>query len=251
MVFKCAPSTIHADYLLTRHADPQGRIYPTRSLFTKLLRNRLCTQTVLEAICRAPCVVVPCYDTGGPVELPRRLFRTLQSRSTNPWTSQDSPLPFLRYLYNNSRISAPDPSSHDGYALTKAVSVGFMPLVRFLLDKGASPGRKGGMAVHVAIRRRDLSLVKMLIEPDTTPIHEQESETANVASAGGKRKRDAGKVEDGKKSTKRRRLEDRIKVDQAMLKAAVICDARDIVKYFMDEKSVMPDMQTLRHMRGR
>ncbi|KIP08251.1 hypothetical protein PHLGIDRAFT_69767, partial [Phlebiopsis gigantea 11061_1 CR5-6] len=221
-VFKCAPSTVHAEYLLTRHADLQGRTRPTRSLFTRLLRNRLCTQTVLDIICRTHCISMTLHDNGKPVELPRRLFRTLQSRSANSWTLQDQPLPFLRYLYSHSRISPPDPNSHEGYALTKAVSVGFTPLVRFLLDKGASPDCKDGIAVHVAIRRRDLSLVKMLIEPDTTP-----------------------------KSAKKRRLEDRIKVDQAMLKTAIACDARDIVKYFMDEKAVMPDMQTLRHMSGR
>ena len=68
----------------------------------------------------------------------------------------------------------------------------------------------------VAIRRKDLSLVRRLIERPKEP-----------------------------EKTKRRKLEDRILVTSEMLRMAVKCDARDIVEYFTLEKGCIPDMQTL------
>lgn len=191
----------------------------------------------------------------GLVELPRRLFRSLSPRSTTPWTAQDQPLPFLRYLFNHPHIPTFNANYSDGYALTRAVASGFVPLVRFLLDQGASPACKDGIAVHAAIRRRNLSLVKLLIEPDSNPIRAGKDAGIDIPDAvrgdgrlSGKRRR---RLEDSgeKKSLKKRKLEDRVRVDQEMLRIAVACDARDIVKYFMEEKSVMPDMQTVRKMR--
>ena len=44
---------------------------------------------------------------------------------------------------------------------------------------------------------------------------------------------------------KRRRLGDRVEVDQSMLKLAVECDATDIIEYLTWDKGVIPDMQTL------
>ena len=44
---------------------------------------------------------------------------------------------------------------------------------------------------------------------------------------------------------KRRRLGDRVEVDQSMLKLAVECDATDIIGYLAWDKGVIPDMQTL------
>lgn len=48
---------------------------------------------------------------------------------------------------------------------------------------------------------------------------------------------------------KRRRLEDRVEVDQSMLKLAVKCNAGDIIDYLAWEKGVVPDMQTLTRIR--
>ena len=48
------------------------------------------------------------------------------------------------------------------------------------------------------------------------------------------------------RSDKKRKMEDRVEVSQAMLQTAVACNARDIVEYFMQEKSCMPDMQTVK-----
>jgi hypothetical protein len=152
-------------------------------------------------------------------ELPRRLFRPLAPKTAvngkiPDWKEHDQPLPFLKYLY--STAIAPNPNSHDGYPLTKAVRAGFLPLIRFLLDHGASPGCKNALSIRVAIRLQDLPLVRMLIERNAY----------------------AGK---GKK----RKLPDRVQVSPFMLKTAVQCDARDIVEYFVKEKGCAPDLQTL------
>ena len=140
-------------------------------------------------------------------------------------------LPLLRYLYGSDsdtkvRRTWPDPDadSHDGYALVRAVNVGAMPLVRFLLEHGASPARRKALSVKLAIKKRDLALVRLLVEPpDVCP---------------GERKRG-----------KHRRLADRVQVDSEMLKYAITCGAHDIAEYLMREKGCMPDLETLSLLR--
>ena len=160
-------------------------------------------------------------------ELPRRLFRQLSASGAEV-------LPLLRYLYNSldgsnregsdvmMRVtwSAPDADSHDGYALVRAVSAGAMPLVRFLLDHGASPSRRNALAIKVAIKRGDLALVRLLVEPpDVCP--------------------------EERRKGKRRRLSDRVQVDSEMLRSAVTCGAQDIAEYLMNEKGCVPDLETV------
>lgn len=187
-------------------------------------------------------------------QLPKRLFRSLTARSQRRFLDTSEPLPLLQFLFTNSKIPPPDPDSNDGYALTNAVAAGFIPLVQFLLDNGASPRHKNGLAVRAAIRRKDLALVKMLVEPDNTPCtvtdHGQQFQ-ARGSSRGvsGRRRTREDNVVIGK-GVKRRKLEDRIAVDLDMLKTAVSCNAQDIVAYFVNEKSCMPDMQTLRLMQS-
>lgn len=181
------------------------------------------------------------------MELPRRLFRNLVPRPARPWTKDDYPLPFLRHLYNHARIPRPQPDSWEGYPLTKAVASKHLPLVRFLLDQEASPALKDGLAVQVAIRLKDLSLVKMLIEPldVSEPTSPSENRLHKYHKVEIRRRRPEEDVE-RKKSKKKRKLEDRVDVSQAMLQTAVACNARDIVEYFMQEKSCMPDMRTVK-----
>jgi hypothetical protein len=102
-----------------------------------------------------------------------------------------------------------------------------------LLELGASPVCKEEMAVKVAIRQRDLKTVKMLVERDgLVPTFTN---------------REVQKPQKGK----RRRLEDRVEVNQSMLKLAVKCNAKDIIDYLVWEKGVVPDMQTLTSIRDR
>lgn len=100
-------------------------------------------------------------------------------------------------------------------------------MVRFLLKHGADPSMKGCLAVMVAIRRKDLALVKMLIEP------------------GGETGGDESEERRGKGGVKRRRLEDRVQVNQKMLASAMQWDAKDIANYFVKDKGLTPPMQSL------
>ena len=132
-------------------------------------------------------------------------------------------MPLLRYLYTCPHLPPPDANSHEGYALTKAVLAGFVPLVRFLLDRGATPAWKGYLPITIAIRRKELGLVKMLVE-----------------------RTDTGKPSSGSMvKGKRRKLEDRVELTPQMLRTAVKCKAQEIVEYLTKEKGCMPDMQTL------
>lgn len=188
-----------------------------------MLRYPICTKDVLEAYFRKRD---PGEQRSAP-ELPRRLFRALVRKSTGDWSDRDSPLPFLRYLYDSPYLCSPNANSHDGYALTKAVQVGFIPLVRFLLDHGATPAWKSNLPIIIAIYRKDLDLVRTLVE-----------------------RMDTGKLSPkGKGTAKRRKLEDRVEVTPEMLRAAVKCKAQDIVEYLTREKGCIPDMQTLLLMR--
>ena len=156
-----------------------------------------------------------------PLELPKRLFKSLVPKiSPCVWTESDYPLPFLKYLCNIPEIHPPDVNSHGGYALSRAVYAFHIPLIQFLLTRGADPSRKDNIAIKIAIRRKDISLVRVLIEP-------------------GKGNRN---------KNKKRKVSDRVQPTKEMLKMAVKCDARDIVDYFIIEKGVVPDMQTVRMM---
>ena len=239
---------MHADYLAGRYvALPSVSSRP--DIITYALRFPLCTLPVLSALLERPTttsIASTNTDTNAsankrtktrhpdacgssssrsrPPELPRRLFRRLSASGAEV-------LPLLRYLYGSDsdtkvRRTWPDPDadSHDGYALVRAVNVGAMPLVRFLLEHGASPGRRKALSVKLAIKKRDLALVRLLVEPpDVCP---------------GERKRG-----------KRRRLADRVQVDSGMLKYAVTCGAHDIAEYLMHEKGCMPDLETLSLLR--
>ena len=210
-IFKSASPTIHADYLIARYLATTTPY----SIVTHALRFPLCTPAVLNAVFARPhCPPIPPDQP----ELPRRLFRHLSATGAEA-------LPLLRLLYASPLLrTRPDVDSHDGYPLARAVLAGAVPLVRFLLDHGASPRRKDAIAVRFAIKRRDLALVRLLVEPpEVTP----------------------GERRPGK----RRRLIDRVQVSSEMLTLAVRCGARDIAEYLMNEKGCVPDLRTLSLLR--
>lgn len=226
---------MHADYLIARYlALPTSR---RPSVLTYALRFPLCTPAVLAALLEHPSFpyrdppppptdITP--DTSAtstrakPPELPRRLFRRLSPSGAEA-------LPLLHSLYRDSipvppPRPVPDVDSHDGYPLVRAVSAGAVPLVRFLLERGASPRRRSALSVRLAIKRGDLALVRLLVEPpDVRP---------NERRVG-----------------KRRRLADRVQVDPEMLKVAVAYGAHDIAEYLMNEKGCVPDLRTLSLLR--
>jgi hypothetical protein len=159
-IFKNTSPFFKAAYIVARietsgHSDT-GKIY------SRALRYPICGRTVFKMICRLlkdynkPCPQLP-------IQLPRRLFRSLLPTNEREWSDQDYPLPLLREIYCSPDIPVIDVDAFDGYALAKAVHAQFIPLVKFLLDKGASPECKDGIAVKIAIRLKDLDMFKMLV----------------------------------------------------------------------------------------
>ncbi|KAI8980048.1 hypothetical protein BD414DRAFT_530307 [Trametes punicea] len=257
-VFKAAPATLHAQYLIRCYEESAEQSTSARlfGLISKVLRYPICTRAVLEAILRSPeCPRIPPPDDPErrPTMLPRHLFRNLTPRDSpgkRPWTEYDEPLPFLKFLYDDPRIPYPATNSYDGYALTRAVYAGFTPLVRFLLEHDASPACKGNLAVTVAIRRKSLPLVRMLVERDRIGAAGESmwrSSKKRRRSVADERDSDgSGRASNSEShGAKRRKLGDRVSVTPDMLRAAVKCGARDIAEYLMREKGCVPDMQTV------
>ncbi|PPR00885.1 hypothetical protein CVT24_000370 [Panaeolus cyanescens] len=181
---------------------------------SKVLRYPLCSQKVLVAIQNLLKDSLPCRTS---IQLPRRLFKFLQKKDTS-WTDADHPIPFLRSIMAIPARHQPYMDSNLGYALTKAVHAKFVPLIQILLENGANPQCHNSLAVKVAIKQKDLALLKLLVE--RTPTRP--------------------------KAGKKPKMQDRVKLDPAMLKLAVLSQAKDIVQYMYREKGVIPDMETLK-----
>ena len=206
-IFESAPPTIKAEYILgRRQADPKK--YCHSSIVSFALHYPLCcTPEVLDALLKRSAAARPSNSTFGVVRLPRWLFRRLSP-------SGEEALPLLRYLYGlrDSPIR-PVPDSHRGFPLASAVKAGAIPLVHFLLEQGASPCCNDALAVRLAIKRRDLDLVHLLID-------------SSKASSG------------------------EVKVDSEMLKLAVKVGARDIAEFLVNEKGCVPDLEIIALLRN-
>ncbi|PPQ67471.1 hypothetical protein CVT25_006012 [Psilocybe cyanescens] len=213
-VYKQASPFFHARYILGRVLGNHEAVLS--EIYTKALRYPICTQKVLEAI---RTLVQDLQPSKSALQLPRRLFKSL-TPPVSGWTKDDYPIPLLRYLYHTSDIPTVNTNANEGYALTRAVHAKFKPLVEFLLAHHASPRSRDCLAVKVAIRQKNLEMVKLLVE-------RQESK---------------------KKKGKRRKIEDRLSLDSDMLKIAVMANAHDIVEYLYREKKILPDMLTLKKM---
>lgn len=93
-------------------------------------------------------------------ELPRRLFRTLRT---------NDPIPeLLMYLFETY---SPDPNSHNGYPLSRAVLSKNVEVINYLLAKGADPGVRDGLAIEIAVKLGNIGLVRLLVE------HQHQSRT--------------------------------------------------------------------------
>lgn len=194
----------------------RGPETPTKEeAYTKALRYPICNRKVLGVLGNS---LKDLRRNGSTVPLPRYLFKSLQPPEIG-WNKEDHPIPTLRYLYQDPNIPPIDSNAH-GYALARAVHARFVPLIQFLLDHNASPRCRKNLAVEVAIRQKDLEMVKLLVErPQST-----------------------------KKNGKRRKVEDRVKLDSSLLKTAVMANAQDIVRYLYTEKGVIPDVETLKRL---
>ncbi|KAF7312352.1 hypothetical protein MIND_00248300 [Mycena indigotica] len=210
IVFSSSPPSFKTQYILRHVSDC------TCLLVTIALRFPICSEHVLDIVLPSQ---TPSKDNRP--ELPRRLFRNLAPREL-PYSEDDPPLPLLRFLFTDPRVPAPDANSHLGYALARAVHAEFIPLIRLLLARGASPRNKSGLAVMIAIRKKKLALVKLLVEREETD--------------------ELGRPQ---RNAKKRKMGDRVEITPEMLKTAVKAKARDITEYFMQEKGCIPDIQTL------
>ena len=89
LVYKSAPPSFHAEYILGRILSSGAR----RDVVSKALRYPLCARDVFDALCRHPNW--PLQDDVS--EFPERLFRHL-THGPSEWTEHDHPSPFLKYL---------------------------------------------------------------------------------------------------------------------------------------------------------
>jgi len=176
----------------------------------------MCTGTILEAVLKEISTTHPSLPSKQRFKLPKRLFRSL-SPSKGAGGIDAGVQRFVEYLFQH--CPGPDPNSHDGYALVRAVQARNIPIIQLLLIHGANPEKRENLAVMLAIQSKELSLVKLLVERD-------------------ERRKSSG-------SGKRRKLGDRVVVTAAMLTVAVKNQATDIAEWLMQEKSCVPDMQTL------
>lgn len=221
-MFKQSPPSFRAQYILGR-LDQVTTANRNRNAFDTALLYPICTQETVEALLRLPEFLA--YGKSDP-NIPKRLFRDLKPRVRRgiaiPWSQEDEPLPFIRYLfslYHPRGVTSRPPrcgGAHESYALTKAVAAGFVPLVKFLLGTGVDPAGKGAIAVMVAIQRKDLQMVRLLVEGDLGD----------------------------PRSAKRRRVPDRVVCTSAMANRALRAGAQEILRYLLG-KEVIVDMQTL------
>lgn len=233
-VLKNCTTSVRAAYLL---AQCSNTTRPNHQILSLALRYPLCNTSVLDHLLRNHLTDRPDKQ----IELPRRLFKYLAPRvpPQPPYKRTDAPIPFLQHLFTTCR---PNMTADDGYALTRAVYAGHSPLVTFLLDHGANPAAKGGMAMNIAIRRKDLVMIRTLVERDYTPptsttgrkrrLHDTSFAEDTLSGAGGKR----------------RKLGDRMVITKDMLREAQKAGAEDIITYFISEKGCVPDIGTLAAM---
>ncbi|KAH9003082.1 hypothetical protein EDB86DRAFT_2894993 [Lactarius hatsudake] len=198
-IFTSAPATIKADYIMGRRLAHPNKSCRS-SIVSFALRYPLCrTPEVLDALLRRPAARPP-EETS--VRLPRWLFLRLGP-------SGEEALPLLRYLFGlRDQSIRPIPDSHHGFPLASAVMAGAIPLVRFLLEQGASPYSKDAVAVRLAVKRHELDLVRLLIDTSKSSLEETG-------------------------------------VGSDMLKFAVNVGAGDIAKYLMNEKGCVPDLEAI------
>jgi len=206
-LFKNTSPFFKATYILSR-LEALG-YSDCRSICTRALRYPICGRTVFKIICRL--LKDHKLYPKSPIQLPRRLFRSLLPPNGQEWTDQNYPLPFLRDIYGTPDLQVIHDDAYEGYALTKAVHAQFTPLVKFLLDNGASPESKDGIAVEIAIRLKNFDMFKMLVESSPS-MKARDRETA-----------------------------------ESMMGFAILSGASDIVEFYR-EKGVVPNIGVLKKL---
>jgi hypothetical protein len=155
-------------------------------------------------------------------ELPRRVARTVPSvPSSGPSTS----LPIPSLIVHILDYYTPDPKSLN-YGLCRAVMAGHEPAVRLFLLNGADPSLKEGLALELAITRKDLTIVKLLVDEENEHVYAQ-----RVVKGGSRRRR--GKMD----------------IPPRVMNKVVNCGNREIVDYLVKEKGFMPSLGAIMALR--
>ncbi|KIY70428.1 hypothetical protein CYLTODRAFT_370988 [Cylindrobasidium torrendii FP15055 ss-10] len=219
-IFQNAPSSYRAQYIMRRVMSHPDK-WPI-DFYSRVLRFPLCSAAVLDLICEYSASVET-WTLNGYTDVPKRLFRGLNSAGNckERRKSIDELLPFLRHVMSKApQVPTLNINAHKGYALSMAVHGGFPALIHFLLENGADPNQKEALAVNVAIRQKDLAMVRLLVEGShPTPVYN---------------------------NAKRRKCDDIVdcKKFPDLLKVAVKRDARDIVRY-LKSKGLSPELSSI------
>lgn len=228
-IHKDASPFFRAQYILARIFREKN--ISLSVIYSRALRYPICDQDVIHCIQRlVKKAIPPLCDDKYLVRLPKRIFRNLRSGSS--WTMTDEPLPFLRYMWDCPDIPTLDLNYPDGYPLIRAVRAKFVPLIKFLLDHHASPESSDRLAVKVAIRKKALGILKLLVERSSV-----DPDNGSVNGNGERRK-------------KRQKLAERVNLDAELLNVAIAAGASDIIYYLHEEKGVVPNLETIKTMLG-
>ncbi|KAF8340751.1 uncharacterized protein EI90DRAFT_3036735 [Cantharellus anzutake] len=233
---RSAPESLRARWLMMLHPLTNEGGQPNVQLahiVEASLLHPVCTPGVLRAIHRIHGLVP--FSKKLPViwiKLPRRLFRYRPNAS--PSTSihnnnEDAITNVLDELARHHNIYKPNINSHKGYPLIMACHRRSIPLVTLLLSYGADPGSQGSLAVKIAIRQRNLELVKLLVERRAPSVIEaRESQPCCTR-------------------TEKPRLQDRVRITPELVTEAIRACATDIAEYFA-MKGTAPSFNALEYL---
>ncbi|WFC99592.1 hypothetical protein MYAM1_002337 [Malassezia yamatoensis] len=188
----------------------------------------------------------------------KNMLDTLESMVPSALRTNSMPRPCLAHLELLLRfilIHRATPNSFQGYVLAAAIHYQSLPLVSFLLAVGADPSLKDGIAIQLASKKGWLDGLRMLVERDDKQelqwkyhIHNLRETMHTLAALRAQRDRLIPRRIPELGRPKRQKLGDRFKLGTAHLKTAVRSQAWEIVVYMMQNKSVIPDVDTLRLM---
>lgn len=265
-ILTSTPASLRAQYLMRKYPFEKEESSTARLGFMvqASLRHPICDVTVVQAIHRLfDLEEQQSPHTSSPyspqrfllLELPKHIFRNLtraisDQTQPNSTSRQQLVITMLHELRAHRPIYRINANSHRGYPLTMACHHGAVELIQLLLAMGADPEMKDALAVKVAIRKRNIDLVRMLVERTGDALSIPMAGGPEIAPGDAKRKRDDGDdvllAPSGK--NKRRRLSDRVVITSELVGEAAKADARAIVHYFVQEKGASPDLKTLDHL---
>lgn len=168
------------------------------------------------------------------------------SEKTVPLPTHDK-LELLMHLVLTHHAS---PNSHQGFLLAMSVYAECTPLMCFMLACGADPKLRNGIALHIAVKKGWVSGLRLLVERDdrleTRWRNSLRSITHEMHTLSRMRNGSISRIPRRPlRSNKRQRLTDRCQVDVSLLNAAVRAEAWDLVNYLMNQKGLVPDVDTL------